>query len=107
MLASLSRSFRMASLAPTFKAFNIALIQLGGVTDNKADNLKHAHKMILRAAGGEGGSKPNVIVLPVCIDPDHVHACSYHLLGMFQFTLWPCSLSKLCREDCIHAQRAV
>jgi hypothetical protein len=73
MLSALSRSFgsmAQSSVAPTFKAFNIALIQLGGVTANKADNLKHARKMILKAATGDGDSKPkpDVIVLPVCID---------------------------------------
>ncbi|KIM80922.1 hypothetical protein PILCRDRAFT_72543 [Piloderma croceum F 1598] len=69
----------MASPAPTFKAFNIALIQLGGVTDNKTDNLKHAHEMILKAAAGEGGSKPNVIVLPECFNSPygHVHFPNY------------------------------
>lgn len=53
---------------PTFKPFNIALIQLGGITHDKASNLKHAREMILKAATGEGGvkPKPDVIVLPVC-----------------------------------------
>jgi omega-amidase len=69
MLARSFQSMAQVSAAPTFKAFNLALIQLGGVTANKADNLKHAREMILRAAVGDGGSKakPNVIVLPVCI----------------------------------------
>jgi omega-amidase len=55
------------SAAPAFKAFNLALIQLGGVTTNKADNLKHAREMVLKAASADGGSKPkpNLIVLPV------------------------------------------
>lgn len=55
--------------APIFKPFNLALIQLGGVTANKTDNLRHAREMILQAARGDGGSKPkpDVIVLPVSI----------------------------------------
>lgn len=56
-----------ASVAPTFKPFNLALVQLGGVGANKTENLKHAREMILKAASGDGGSKPkpNLIVLPV------------------------------------------
>jgi omega-amidase len=63
------------SQAPPFKAFNLTLIQLGGVTANKADNLKHAREMILKAANGEGGSKlkPNVIVLPECFNSPYGH----------------------------------
>jgi len=47
--------------APVFKPFTLALIQLGGISANKADNLKHAREMILKAAG----KKPDLIVLPV------------------------------------------
>lgn len=64
-----SRSMAQSVTAPTFKPFNLALIQLGGVSADKAHNLKHAREMILKAASGEGGSKPkpNIIVLPVCM----------------------------------------
>jgi omega-amidase len=50
--------------APVFRPFNLALIQLGRVGPNKNENLKHAREMILKAVEG-GGSKPDVIVLPV------------------------------------------
>ena len=49
--------------APAFRAFNLALIQLGGITANKTENLRHAREMILKAANGD--PKPNLIVLPV------------------------------------------
>ena len=53
--------------SPTpFKAFTLALIQLGNIGSNKAENLRHAREMILRAASGQGRSKrPDLIVLPV------------------------------------------
>lgn len=53
---------------PTFRPFLLALIQLGQIGADKADNLKHARDMILKAAkgpGGDGKSKPGLIVLPV------------------------------------------
>jgi len=58
------------SAAPHFKPFNLALIQLGNVTANKAVNLKHARDMILKAGDSNGGSKPkpDVIVLPECFN---------------------------------------
>jgi len=61
--------------APIFKPFNLALIQLGGVTANKTDNLQHAREMILQAAGGDGGlkPKPDVIVLPECFNSPYGH----------------------------------
>jgi omega-amidase len=55
--------------APTFKPFNLALIQLGQVGADKGANLRHARDMIRRAANGEGAGivqgKPDLIVLPV------------------------------------------
>ncbi|KZP24879.1 carbon-nitrogen hydrolase [Athelia psychrophila] len=55
--------------APTFKPFNLALIQLGGITSDKNANLKHAREMILKAAGGsEDGKKADLIVLPECFN---------------------------------------
>lgn len=59
----------MASI-PTFKPFNLALIQLGGLGANKRENLMHAREMILKAAGGDGGAnlKPDLVVLPVRYD---------------------------------------
>jgi omega-amidase len=48
------------------RAFTLALIQLGNIGSNKAENLRHAREMILRAASGQGKSKrPDLIVLPV------------------------------------------
>jgi omega-amidase len=58
----------MPSVSPPapFKAFTLALIQLGNIGSNKAENLRHAREMILRAASGQGRSKrPDLIVLPV------------------------------------------
>ena len=52
--------------APTFKPFNLAVIQLGQIGADKRANLKHARDMIRRAASGEDvGGKPDLIVLPV------------------------------------------
>ncbi|TFK93166.1 carbon-nitrogen hydrolase [Polyporus arcularius HHB13444] len=63
--------------APTFKPFNLALIQLGGVGAEKAANLKHAREMIKKAASGDGGAKPkpDLVVLPECFNSlyGHVH----------------------------------
>ncbi|KAI0710428.1 carbon-nitrogen hydrolase [Cerioporus squamosus] len=62
---------------PTFKPFNLALIQLGGVGTDKAENLKHAREMIKKAASGDGGAKPkpDLVVLPECFNSlyGHVH----------------------------------
>ncbi|KAH9914697.1 carbon-nitrogen hydrolase [Fomitopsis serialis] len=64
-----------AAAAPEFKAFNLALIQLGQVGADKAANLKHAREMILKAASGSGGAKPkpNVVVLPECFNSPYGH----------------------------------
>jgi hypothetical protein len=51
--------------APTFKPFNLALIQLGQINADKAANLKHARDMIRKAANGNTQGKPDLIVLPV------------------------------------------
>jgi hypothetical protein len=60
-------------LAPVFKPFNLALIQLGQIGVDKAANLKHARDMIRKAANGEGAGgaqgKPDLIVLPVSVRP--------------------------------------
>jgi hypothetical protein len=77
MISLLRRTMSMAtSAAPAFKPFNLALIQLGGVTADKTANLRHAREMLLKAAKGEGakdGVKPELVVLPVC------HACLLHV----------------------------
>ena len=74
-------------MAPTFKPFTLALVQLGGIGSDKnglwsftwshqisvsafpgpSANLKHAREMVLKAASGKGpsGKKPDLIVLPV------------------------------------------
>ncbi|KAL8293623.1 hypothetical protein RQP46_000324 [Phenoliferia psychrophenolica] len=44
--------------------FRVALVQLGGTTDVKADNLSRARTAIETAALGGGGAKPDLIVLP-------------------------------------------
>jgi omega-amidase len=54
--------------APTFRPFDLALVQLGGITADKPSNLAHAREMIMKAARGEGapnGIKPSLVVLPV------------------------------------------
>ncbi|KAJ7046509.1 carbon-nitrogen hydrolase [Mycena alexandri] len=54
-----------------FKPFRLALIQLGNVTPNKSDNLKHAREMILKAAAS--AKKPDLIVLPECFNSPYGH----------------------------------
>ncbi|KAI0029320.1 carbon-nitrogen hydrolase [Vararia minispora EC-137] len=61
----------MATNAPEFKPFKLALIQLGQVTNDKAANLKHAREMIRKAVAGEGvgaQSRPGLVVLPECFN---------------------------------------
>nr|GAT61275.1 predicted protein [Mycena chlorophos] len=54
-----------------FKPFRLALIQLGNITANKTDNLKHARDMILKAAANS--KKPDLIVLPECFNSPYGH----------------------------------
>ena len=54
-----------ANNAPPFKPFRLALVQMGGVTSSKENNLAHAKELIARAASPQDGAKPGVIVLPV------------------------------------------
>ncbi|KAJ7576831.1 carbon-nitrogen hydrolase [Mycena floridula] len=62
----------MAALkGPVFKPFNLALIQLGSVGSDKAQNLRHAREMILKAANAS--KKPNLIVLPECFNSPYGH----------------------------------
>ncbi|KAH9483796.1 Hydrolase C26A3.11 [Psilocybe cubensis] len=59
---------------PSFKAFTLALIQLGQVGSNKVENLLHAREMILKAATGQGHTKkPDLIVLPECFNSPYGH----------------------------------
>ncbi|KAJ7063046.1 carbon-nitrogen hydrolase [Mycena amicta] len=58
-------------MAPSFKPFRVALIQLGQITANKSENLKHAHDMILKAAASN--KKPELIVLPECFNSPYGH----------------------------------
>ncbi|KAK7693057.1 hypothetical protein QCA50_002622 [Cerrena zonata] len=71
----------MASTAPTFKPFTLALIQLGQIGSDKTANLKHAREMILKAAKGPepSGPKPDLIALPECFNSPygHVHFPTY------------------------------
>lgn len=55
----------LAKAAPALKPFTLALIQLGNVGSNKADNLKHAREMIKKAVTDR--KKPDLVVLPVRI----------------------------------------
>ncbi|KAI0290498.1 carbon-nitrogen hydrolase [Russula brevipes] len=63
--------------APTFKPFNLALIQLGQIGTDKEANLNHAREMIRRAANGEGVGgalgRPDLIVLPECFNSPYGH----------------------------------
>jgi len=70
---------KMSSSTPSAKPFRVALIQLGGVTADKTKNLQHAREMILKAATGSGGTKPDLIVLPECFNSPygHVHFPNY------------------------------
>lgn len=58
---------RSLSMAPSIVGapFRVALVQLGGTTAVKADNLARARAAIATAALGGGGAKPDLIVLPV------------------------------------------
>jgi len=50
----------------SFRPFTLAFIQLGQGGPNKADNIKHARDMILKAASGQShNKKPDLVVLPV------------------------------------------
>ena len=53
------------------RPFRLALVQLGSITANKAENLKHAREMVLKAAGAV--SKPQLIVLPECFNSPYGH----------------------------------
>jgi len=68
--------------APTFQAFNLALIQLGQIGADKGVNLKHAREMIRRAANGEGAGgahgKPDLVVLPECFNSPYGHVYFPH-----------------------------
>ncbi|KAJ7191077.1 carbon-nitrogen hydrolase, partial [Mycena pura] len=55
----------------SFKPFRLALIQLGNITANKPDNLRHARDMVLKAAAGS--KKPDLIVLPECFNSPYGH----------------------------------
>jgi hypothetical protein len=58
-----------SAAAPALRAFDLALIQLGGVGHDKAHNLRHARDMLLRAARGpDAGRKPELLVLPECFN---------------------------------------
>ncbi|KAJ6547284.1 carbon-nitrogen hydrolase [Mycena capillaripes] len=58
-------------MASSLKPFRLALIQLGNVTANKPDNLKHAREMVLKAATST--KKPDLIVLPECFNSPYGH----------------------------------
>lgn len=57
----------MAPSAPALRSFNLALIQLGQVGPDKTKNIAHAREQVLKAASGEDGPKPQLIVLPVSV----------------------------------------
>ncbi|KAG1846908.1 carbon-nitrogen hydrolase [Suillus tomentosus] len=52
----------MTSVAPpVFKPFTLMLIQLGSIASDKAANLHHAHKMIMKAAKSNSDKRPQVV----------------------------------------------
>ncbi|KAI0086671.1 carbon-nitrogen hydrolase [Irpex rosettiformis] len=64
----------MSAQPPTFKPFNLALVQLGQIGADKAANLEHAKEMILKASQGSStGQKPDLIVLPECFNSPYGH----------------------------------
>ncbi|KAA1478815.1 carbon-nitrogen hydrolase [Dentipellis sp. KUC8613] len=65
----------MSSSPPLFKPFKLALIQLGQIGFDKAQNLKHARDMVLKAARGETSmiGKPDLVVLPECFNSPYGH----------------------------------
>ncbi|KAG8760747.1 hypothetical protein FRC14_002043 [Serendipita sp. 396] len=65
--------------APQPRPFRLALIQMGGITTDKAKNLAHAKYLILKASKPEAGEKPGIVVLPECFNSPygHVHFPNY------------------------------
>ncbi|KXN84392.1 Hydrolase C26A3.11 [Leucoagaricus sp. SymC.cos] len=62
------------ALRQSFRPFTLAFIQLGQIGANKADNIKHARDMILKAASGQGHTKkPDLVVLPECFNSPYGH----------------------------------
>ncbi|KAF8629496.1 hypothetical protein AX15_003413 [Amanita polypyramis BW_CC] len=57
--------------SPVFRPFTLALVQLGKITANKPENLRHARDLVLRAANNE--KKPDLIVLPECFNSPYGH----------------------------------
>jgi hypothetical protein len=51
------------------KNFKIALIQLGGTNSDKLHNINLAREKIREAAKGDKNGKPEMIVLPVSLQP--------------------------------------
>jgi hypothetical protein len=97
----------LSNLAPDFKPFNLALIQLGQIGSDKAKNLAHARESILKAAAGEGESKPkpDLIVLPVTLCYPFAQGIqSIICVGVFQFTIWTCSFSRVCGNYRVHTR---
>ncbi|TFY50322.1 hypothetical protein EVJ58_g11098 [Rhodofomes roseus] len=74
-LTATARRAMSSAAPPEFRPFNLALIQLGQVGADKAANLKHAREMIMKAASGDGGSKPkpSLVVLPECFNSPYGH----------------------------------
>lgn len=66
-LAPLVPLRRMSLAAPRVagRSFRLALIQMGGTTDDTASNLAHARALIAKAAQGDAQGKPDLVVLPV------------------------------------------
>lgn len=66
----LLRSVRYSSSMPGvvvdgFRTFQLAMIQLGRIQDDKKANLAHAAAMIRKAAQGSANGRPDLVMLPV------------------------------------------
>ena len=95
--------------APVLKPFTLALIQLGNVGANKAENLKHAREMIQKAATNHGSNKkPDLIVLPVCTTILPLSLIQIdQLVGMLQFAVRGDTFPDICRKDWVYTWEAV
>ncbi|KAF5330629.1 hypothetical protein D9619_005715 [Psilocybe cf. subviscida] len=67
-----TRNSLVMSPSASFRAFTLSLIQLGQVGANKADNLRHAREMIVKAAQ-RAPKRPDIIVLPECFNSPYGH----------------------------------
>lgn len=58
-----------------FRTFELAMVQLGGIQDDKKANLAHAAAMIKIASQGNGKTKADLVMLPVylAVEPADIY----------------------------------